>query len=83
MAPDGTAWSVRVLWAPRWQALARRFGGWRVKRSGRSGDVVDGALQTGSNIPTPGGDSGGGLDLGDEIADSLRRGLRPEAELTM
>jgi hypothetical protein len=66
MAPEGTAWSVRVVWAPRWRALARRFGGWRAKRSGSSGDVVDGALQAGGDIPTSGG--GGGLDLGDEIA---------------
>jgi hypothetical protein len=34
------------------------------------GDVVDGALQVGGDIPTSGGGGGGGggLDLGDEIA---------------
>jgi hypothetical protein len=52
------------VWAPRWRALARRFGGWRAKRTGRSGDVVDGALQVGGEVPA----SGGGFDLGDEIA---------------
>ena len=65
-APEGTPWNVRVVWAPRWRALARRFGGWRAKRTGRSGDVVEGAFQAGGDIPTSGG--GGGLDLGDEIA---------------
>jgi hypothetical protein len=65
-APEGAPWNVRVVWAPRWRALARRFGGWRAKRSGGSGDVVEGALQAGGDIPTSGG--GGGLDLGDEIA---------------
>jgi hypothetical protein len=67
-APEGTPWNVRVVWAPRWRALARRFGGWRAERTGRSGDVVEGALQAGGDIPTPGGGSGGGLDLGNEIA---------------
>ncbi|GAB1645382.1 hypothetical protein [Krasilnikovia sp. MM14-A1259] len=67
-APEGTPWNVRVVWAPRWRALARRFGGWRAKRTGRAGDVVDGALQVGGDIPTSGGGGGGGLDLGDEIA---------------
>jgi hypothetical protein len=54
------------VWAPRWRALARRFGGWRTKRTGRSGDVVDGHLQAGGDIQTSGG--AGGLDLGEEIA---------------
>jgi hypothetical protein len=68
-APEGTPWSVRVVWAPRWQALARRFGGWRAKRSGRSGDTVEGALQVGGDIPASGGrGGGGGFDLGDGIA---------------
>ncbi|WP_433832141.1 hypothetical protein ACQP2E_15365 [Actinoplanes sp. CA-015351] len=80
-APDGTPWDVRVVWAPCWRALARRFGGWREKRSGRSGEVADGALQVGGQMPTPsdgggGGDDGGGL--GDEIVDLLRHGLRAE-----
>jgi len=67
-APEGTPWNVRVVWAPRWRAFARRFGGWRAKRTGHSGDVVDGALQVGGDIPTSGGGGGGGLNLGDEIA---------------
>ncbi|MFC7272597.1 hypothetical protein ACFQS1_01270 [Paractinoplanes rhizophilus] len=66
-APSGTAWRVRVVWAPRWRALARRFGGWRSKRTGTSGDVVDGALEVGGNMPSSGG-GGGGSGLGDEIA---------------
>ena len=65
-APEGTPWNVRVVWAPRWRALARRFGGWRAKRTGRSGDVVDGALQVGGDIPTSAWRRR--LDLGDEIA---------------
>jgi hypothetical protein len=65
-APEGTPWNVRVVWAPRWRALARRFGGWRSKRSGGSGDALDNALQVG-DLPTS-GRGGGGLDLGDEIA---------------
>ncbi|HEX6685199.1 MAG TPA: hypothetical protein VF062_20580 [Candidatus Limnocylindrales bacterium] len=28
----GADWAVRVVWQPRWRALARRFGGWRRKR---------------------------------------------------
>ncbi|MFI5890337.1 hypothetical protein ACIA5D_09475 [Actinoplanes sp. NPDC051513] len=70
-APSGAAWRVRVVWAPRWRALARRFGGWRSKRSGNSGDVVDGALQVGGDVSTSGGGGGGGgggFSLGDEIA---------------
>ncbi|MEU4216118.1 hypothetical protein [Actinoplanes sp. NPDC026623] len=70
-APEGIPWNVRVVWAPRWRALARRFGGWRSKRSG-SGDAFDGALQLGGDLPTSGGGGGGGggggFDLGDEIA---------------
>ncbi|BFU45494.1 hypothetical protein [Krasilnikovia sp. MM14-A1004] len=69
MTPEGTPWNVRVEWAPRWRALARRFGGWRAKRTGHSGDVVDGALQVGGDISTSGGGGGGGggFDLGDAI----------------
>jgi hypothetical protein len=50
--PAGNQWRVRVLWQPRWRALARRFGGWRRKR--RGGD--------GGNWDLP-----GGLDLGDDL----------------
>jgi hypothetical protein len=32
VTPDGTTWQVRVVWLPRWRALARRFGGWRRRR---------------------------------------------------
>ena len=83
-ALEGTPWNVRVLWAPRWRALARRFGGWRAKRTGSSGDVADGGpatggdalqaggdvLRAGDDVATIGGDGGGGggLDLGDEVA---------------
>ncbi|MET8149809.1 hypothetical protein ACIBSW_23075 [Actinoplanes sp. NPDC049668] len=66
-APEGARWDVRVVWAPRWRALARRFGGWRSKRTGNSDDLVDGALQVG-DASTSGGGGGGGLSgLGDEI----------------
>ena len=32
--PAGTEWRVRVVWQPRWQALARRFVAWRRNRRG-------------------------------------------------
>jgi hypothetical protein len=69
-APEGTPWNVCVVWAPRWRALARRFGGWRAKRTGRSSDAAEGALQVGGDISSSGGGGGGGggLDLGDELA---------------
>ncbi|GIF62994.1 hypothetical protein Ais01nite_10290 [Asanoa ishikariensis] len=74
MAPDDTRWTVRVVWEPRWRALARRFGGWRRKRKnnrdGSSGDVVDGALRIGDAATSGSGGSGGGsdgFDLGDAI----------------
>ena len=47
--PDGAAWQVRVVWMPRWRALARRFGGWRRERGNQS--------------PRPKGERGGGLDV--------------------
>jgi hypothetical protein len=66
--PDEVRWRVRVVWEPRWRALARRFGGWRRKRRGSGPDgaeVVDGALQVGGH--TGGGGGGGDFDLGDGI----------------
>ena len=73
-APDDTRWTVRVVWEPRWRAMARRFGGWRRSRKGKSdgaaADLIDGALQAGS---TPRGRSSGGsgdsdgFDLGDAM----------------
>ncbi|MEV2240383.1 hypothetical protein [Micromonospora sp. NPDC049891] len=70
-APDGIRWTVRVVWEPRWRALARRFGGWRRKRDRDRGigDVVDGTLQVG-DAATPGsnrGGAGGGFDLEDVV----------------
>jgi hypothetical protein len=52
-APDGTQWTVRVVWVPRWRALARRFGGWRHKRKRKGvdvdpGDAASGVLDIGS-----------------------------------
>ena len=38
-SPDGTTWRVRVVWEPRWPALARRYGGWR--RQKRDRDLPD------------------------------------------
>ncbi|MCU7728664.1 hypothetical protein ODJ79_33545 [Actinoplanes sp. KI2] len=69
--PEGASWNVRVVWAPRWRALARRFGGWRAKRSGDAGDLASDALDLGGNVANAGGGGGGGgdggLSLGDEI----------------
>ncbi len=63
-APDGTPWSVRVVWEPRWRALARRFGGWRAKRRN---DVEPGeVLTTGADASIQVGGSGGGSS-GDEL----------------
>jgi hypothetical protein len=61
--PDGTAWTVRVVWQPRWKALARRFGGWRRKRRDSS------SLLDGVDVPTGGG--GGGHHGGGGVLDSL------------
>jgi hypothetical protein len=57
--PEGITWRVRVVWQPRWRALARRYGGWRRKRR-------DGGGHSG------GGRSGGGggwsiPDIGDDL----------------
>jgi hypothetical protein len=56
--PEATSWRVRVVWQPRWRALARRYGGWRRKR--RAGDLGNSA---------GGGGGGGGFipDLGDDL----------------
>ncbi len=70
-APDDTRWTVRVVWEPRWRALARRFGGWRRNRKqGDSGvgDLVDGVSQVASSPSSSGGGgSGGDFDLGDAL----------------
>jgi hypothetical protein len=67
-APDNTSWRVRVVWEPRWRAMARRYGGWRRHRqddsSGASG------LPDLSGVDIPVARSGGGgfwNDLGDDI----------------
>lgn len=66
-APGGDSWRVRVVWEPRWRALARRFGGWRRRR--RQGDGDPGDL--GVDLPSGGGGhhggGGGWGDLGDDI----------------
>jgi hypothetical protein len=55
--PAGVQWRVRVVWQPRWQALARRFGGWRRRRRGDGG---------GLNMDIP-----AGIDLGDNLVAAL------------
>jgi hypothetical protein len=55
--PRGVQWRVRVVWQPRWRALARRFGGWR--RNRRSGGGSGGS--GGSWDPT------GAVDFGDDL----------------
>jgi hypothetical protein len=62
---DGATWRVRVVWEPRWRALARRFGGWRRNRKGGSLDAGGLDLPSGSHS---GGGGGGWGDLGDDIA---------------
>ncbi|WP_117211982.1 hypothetical protein [Allorhizocola rhizosphaerae] len=49
--PEGRGWAVRVVWQPRWRALARQFGGWRRKR--RSSGWGDGV---GDFVPAFGDD---------------------------
>ncbi|GAA1892864.1 hypothetical protein [Asanoa iriomotensis] len=70
-APDDTRWTVRVVWEPRWRALARRFGGWRRRRKKRdidAGDVVDSAMRIDDAATSgSGGGNGDGFDLGDAV----------------
>jgi hypothetical protein len=73
-APDGTEWTVRVVWQPRWPVLVRRIGGWRRRRSQERREkawdsVAEGASETADLVPTSGG--GGGFLSGladDEVA---------------
>lgn len=53
VTPTGDLWQVRVVWQPRWRALARRFGGWRRDRRNRRGGK--------------GWDLSPGFDPGDEL----------------
>jgi hypothetical protein len=67
-APDNTSWRVRVVWEPRWRAMARRYGGWRRRhqddRTGGS-DLPD---LSGADIPVARGGGGGSWhNLGDDI----------------
>lgn len=65
-SPDGLTWRVRVVWEPRWRALARRFGGWRRRRKGDDGGPDLGDL---GNVDLPSGGHGGGFfgDLADDL----------------
>jgi hypothetical protein len=66
-SPDGASWRVRVVWEPRWRALARRFGGWRRRRKGDDGGPDLGGLDT---VDLPSGHHGGGgffADLADDL----------------
>jgi hypothetical protein len=72
-AADRTQWTVRVVWEPRWRALARRFGGWRRDRRDSPVDLADGADaagQIGGFARSAGGRGGGGgdFDLGDAVS---------------
>ncbi|MEU4244919.1 hypothetical protein [Actinoplanes sp. NPDC026619] len=67
-ASDGVTWRVRVVWEPRWRALARRFGGWRRRRKGDDGGPDLGGLDLSSGGHHGGGGGGGWSDLGDDIA---------------
>ncbi|MBL7258221.1 hypothetical protein [Paractinoplanes lichenicola] len=64
-ALDGARWDVRVVWEPRWRAMARRFGGWRSKRRHDvdAGDVLSGGADVSSNL----GSSGGSSSIADEL----------------
>jgi hypothetical protein len=79
-APGDVPWTVRVVWMPRWRALATRFGGWRRRRKSDddlgdpadiAGRVVDAAstARPGSGGSADAGDGGGGgdFDLGDAL----------------
>ncbi|XVU27626.1 hypothetical protein ACQPZJ_11505 [Actinoplanes sp. CA-054009] len=69
-APGGTRWAVRVVWEPRWRAMARRFGGWRSKRREDSispGDVLGAGAEISSKTSGSGGGGGGGGGLADEL----------------
>jgi hypothetical protein len=71
-APDGVSWRVRVVWEPRWRALARRYGGWRRRRGGRrGGDGFDVPDTTGFGGGGGGHRGGGGFDLGDDLVVGL------------
>lgn len=61
---DGGTWTVRVVWQPRWRALARRFGGWRRRRR------EDGLDLGGADVPTTGGGHHGGAGP-DGLADDI------------
>ncbi|MFF5290490.1 hypothetical protein [Paractinoplanes globisporus] len=68
---EGAEWRVRVVWAPRWRALARRFGGWRAKRTGKAAEAAGESVNFGAKVAESGGGGGGGgggHSLGDEIA---------------
>jgi hypothetical protein len=62
--PAGTTWRVRVVWQPRWHALARRYGGWRRRRKGES---------AGSDAGNVAANTGGRFfpDLGDDLVVGL------------
>lgn len=65
--PDGMDWTVQVVWQPRWDALARRIGGWRRdKASGRPDfSGADLPSSTGPDDCGHGGGHGGGSGWGD------------------
>jgi hypothetical protein len=56
--PAGTTWRIRVVWQPRWRALARRWGGWRRRRKGETagGDAAIVAGNTGGRFVPDFGD---------------------------
>ena len=67
-AIDGTRWTVRVVWEPRWRFLARRFGGWRRNRRDTDvSDALEGGAQFANAVPGGGGGGGGDFDLGDAV----------------
>ena len=67
--PSGMDWKVQIVWQPRWDALAGRFGGWRRKRQGKRSEF-DGLDWVDVPYTNSGSSSGGGFidDLGDDLA---------------
>lgn len=68
IGPDSVDWKVRLVWEPRWNALSRRYGGWRRDRSKDGPDFT--GLDYVPDVPAHSSSGSGGFfdDLGDDLA---------------